>query len=198
MSLPKTAVNCCFRGFVRNCTLVRLLFWEVNTSMYKGRKHVNIKHIFVTTLAVVNLMTTSVAANTGDQIARDYAVAPSNHAVDSHYVEQVVMAYFHDLPVMIAIASCESEFRQYEENGQLLVNPSPNSSATGVYQILYTTHRGRWSVSLETNITTLEGNLAFARQLYEESGTASWNESRSCWQGQIGRYELRVAQLPTS
>jgi hypothetical protein len=31
------------------------------------------------------------------------------------------------------------------------------------------------------NIYTLEGNTAYARQLYEEEGTRPWNSSKACW-----------------
>lgn len=151
--------------------------------------------LFAATLAVVSMMTTSVSANTGDKIAKAFAVSPNHPATDSHFVEQAVIDYFRDIPVMIAIASCESEFRQYKEDGQLLVNPSPKSTASGVYQILYTTHKKSWSKSPETNITTLDGNLEFARKMYEESGTAPWKGSQDCWKGRINRYQQRVASL---
>ncbi len=150
---------------------------------------------FVYTLAAVSMMATSVQANPGEHIAREHAVSPTHPAVDSAYIERRVIEYFHDIPVMIAIASCESNFRQYDEDGLLLVNPNPNSTASGVFQILYTTHKDAWSQSNETHIATLEGNLAFARKLYEESGTTPWNPSRSCWQGRLARYEQRVASL---
>jgi len=159
---------------------------------------VNLKPLFIATLAAVSMIATSVAANTGERIAEEFAVPTDHPAVNPQFVEQEVIEYFHDLPVMIAIASCESEFRQYDSDGNLLVNPHPRSTASGVYQILYVSHRRSWSQTPETDITTLEGNLAFARQLYEESGTAPWNESRRCWQGRINRYQQRVAFLQLS
>lgn len=153
------------------------------------------KRAFVTTLAAVSLMATSVWANTGERIAQAYAVNPTNQEVDPNHVEERVTEYFHDIPVMIAIASCESSFRQYDSSGQLLVNSNPRSTASGVFQILYITHRERWSENSETDITTLDGNLAFARRLYEEAGTKPWNSSRSCWEKRIRRYEQRLALL---
>jgi len=147
-------------------------------------------------LFIVNAMlATSVEANPGERIAQAYAVESTRPEVDPEYVAARVVEYFQDAPVMIAIASCESEFRQYERSGRLLVNSHPDSSATGVFQILYLTHHPNWSQSPETNITTLEGNLAFARRMFKEAGTTPWNESRSCWQNRAGSYEIKVANL---
>jgi hypothetical protein len=129
----------------------------------------------------------------GESLSDMYAVAPDSIEVDSSYVEARVTEYFSDIPVMIAIASCESEFRQYEPDGRLLVNPNPRSTASGVYQILYKQHAKVWAKNPQTNITTLEGNMAFARQMYEESGTSPWNSSKGCWSKRIHRYEMRVA-----
>ena len=150
---------------------------------------------FASTLAAVMMMATSVQANPGERISREYAVSPDHPAVDPSYIERRVIEYFHDIPVMIAIASCESDFRQFDEDGLLLVNQNPKSTASGVFQILYITHKDVWSQNDETNITTLEGNLAFARMMYEQSGTVPWNPSHSCWKSRIGRYEHRVASL---
>jgi len=117
----------------------------------------------------------------GKSLAEAYAVSPDSIEVDPAYVEAVVRDYFKDIPVMIEIARCESGFRQYEDNGLMVENPSPDSSASGVYGILYIKHFKLWSTSPETNITTLKGNLAYARKMYMESGTAPWAESESCW-----------------
>ncbi|MFM2340329.1 MAG: hypothetical protein RLZZ360_965 [Candidatus Parcubacteria bacterium] len=117
-----------------------------------------------------------------------FAVSPTDPEVDPNYVEARVREYFADIPVMIGICGCESEFRQFREDGTLLVsrwiNPETGkrgSSATGVCQITYKNHYPAWSDSPETNVTTLDGNLAFARELYLSEGTAPWNESKSCW-----------------
>jgi hypothetical protein len=112
-----------------------------------------------------------------------YAVDPTNPAVDSAYVKRRVHEYFADIPEMIDVCECESEFRQYREDGTLLVsrwiNPKTKrrgSSATGVCQITYMNHYAEWSKSPDTDITTLEGNLAFARKLYERNGTRDWEQ----------------------
>ncbi len=127
-----------------------------------------------------------------------YAVSSTNPAVDPAFVKAYTEDYFRDIPVMIAIIECESGFRQYESDGRLLVSPVKGSSASGAAQILYIMHKPDWSDNPETNITTLAGNLAYAREMYEESGTSPWKESRKCWKSKIHKYELRVAAVATS
>jgi hypothetical protein len=116
------------------------------------------------------------------EISETFVVDESAPEVDPDFVEAKVREYFADIPVMIKIAECESTFRHFQPDGSLTVstakdeNGRRNSSASGVFQILYKGHFESWAVSNETNITTLEGNMRFARRLYEESGTAPWAE----------------------
>ena len=116
------------------------------------------------------------------EISETFVVSPSAPEVDPNYVEAKVRTYFADIPVMIKIAECESGFQHFQPNGELTVSEVTNasgkriSSASGLFQILYKGHFKSWSASDETNITTVDGNMRFARELYEESGTAPWAE----------------------
>ena len=94
-------------------------------------------------------------------------------------VEEYVHKYFADVPVMTKIARCESQFRQYGKDGQVLKNPK--SSAIGVFQIMSSIHREDADSKLGLDITTLEGNAVYARHLYEQKGTQPWNASKACW-----------------
>jgi hypothetical protein len=91
-------------------------------------------------------------------------------------VEQYVREYFDDEPVMIEIARCESQFRQFDKDGKILKNP--NSSAVGVFQIMSSIHADN---GLGLQIDTLQGNAAYAKYLYDKQGTAPWNDSKACW-----------------
>lgn len=92
--------------------------------------------------------------------------------------EQAVRKHFASYPVLVSIARCESGFRQFDENGRILKNP--NSSATGVMQIMSSVHRHAAS-RLNYDINTLAGNLGYAKHLYKTEGTRPWNPSRHCW-----------------
>lgn len=97
--------------------------------------------------------------------------------------EQQVRDYFADIPVMIEIARCESKFRQFTDAGNVL-RGGYDSQMVGIFQIYEEVHTAQAN-ALGYDITTVEGNLAYARYLYEESGTEPWNAARSCWEDTI-------------
>ncbi|QDP67609.1 MAG: hypothetical protein Tp172MES00d2C118482111_3 [Prokaryotic dsDNA virus sp.] len=95
-------------------------------------------------------------------------------------VEETVRDFFKDIPVMIAIARCESTFKQWDSRtGDVLMN-SEGSSATGVMQLMASYH-ARPAEILGMDIEELEGNLQYARVLYNERGTQPWDASKKCW-----------------
>lgn len=93
--------------------------------------------------------------------------------------EDAVRTYFADIPILQEVARCESRFRQYDSTGRPLRNMH-GSSATGVMQIMSSVHRDT-ALHLGYDIDTLEGNMGYARYLYERNGTRDWNASRHCW-----------------
>lgn len=94
-------------------------------------------------------------------------------------VEEYVRNYFSDIPIMIEIARCESQFRQYDKSGQVL-RGEVNNLDRGVMQINQYYH-DHTSDGLGYDILTLEGNTAYARVLYEKSGVKPWASSSKCW-----------------
>lgn len=105
--------------------------------------------------------------------------AQSTSSVSPAEVEARVRSFFADTPVMVAIASCESEFRQYTDAGSVLRGGLGNGMV-GVFQIYERIHTRR-AATLGHNLSTLEGNLGYAQYLYERQGTKPWRSSRSCW-----------------
>lgn len=98
---------------------------------------------------------------------------------DCPLIEVEVRAYFSDTPILAEIARCESQFRQFDEEGKPLMN-AEGSSATGVMQILASVHEEE-ARKYGLDIRQLYGNLAYAKHLYEQQGTKPWEESRDCW-----------------
>lgn len=84
--------------------------------------------------------------------------------------EKRVREYFADIPIMIDIAKCESRFRQYNNDGTPLVG---YGLYTGIFQIDKNIH-GEYAKSLGMDVETLEGNLAYAKYLYEAQGIRPW------------------------
>lgn len=87
-------------------------------------------------------------------------------------VESRVREYFTDVPVMIEIARCESNFRQFTDGGSVLGGGS-GGGMVGVFQLYGDVHDNA-ATNLGFDINTLEGNIGYARHLYESSGTDPW------------------------
>lgn len=94
-------------------------------------------------------------------------------------VEERVREYFEDTPVMIQIARCESNFRQYTDSGSVLRGGN-GGGMVGVFQFFESVHAGA-ATNLGHDITTLEGNLAYAKHVYKSEGTSPWNSAKDCW-----------------
>ncbi len=97
----------------------------------------------------------------------------------SQTVEEYVREYYAEDPVLISIARCESKFRQYDENGQVLRGVEVPDDI-GLMQINEHFH-GETAKGLGFDIRTIDGNLAYAKYLYEKQGTAPWTASKACW-----------------
>ncbi|KKR45460.1 MAG: hypothetical protein A3G47_00600 [Candidatus Zambryskibacteria bacterium RIFCSPLOWO2_12_FULL_39_45] len=103
--------------------------------------------------------------------------------------EQYVREYFKDIPIMIAIARCESTFRQLDHDGDIHRGRA-NSADVGVMQINEFYHL-KTSEKKDYDIHTIEGNTAYARELYKKEGTKPWTASKPCW----GKYEAKSLAL---
>lgn len=93
--------------------------------------------------------------------------------------QERVEEYFKDVPIMIDVARCESQFRQHDANGNAL-RGIVNSQDVGVMQINEKYHAAT-ALKLGIDIYSLEGNLAYGRYLYETQGTRPWVHSSKCW-----------------
>lgn len=94
-------------------------------------------------------------------------------------IEQYVSTYFADEPIMIAIARCESRFRQYNTDGSVL-RGEQNGKDVGVMQINEYYHSAV-ADKLGLDLYTLQGNTAYAHYLYSKQGTSPWSASEPCW-----------------
>lgn len=116
-------------------------------------------------------------------------------------VKNYVTARFQSDPrrrILIDIAACESGFNHWsiEDPTRVLRSNSPESSATGVFQILSKTH-GPDARANKLNLEVLSDNVSYAKILFDREGTAPWNESRNCWQNRSsGNSEHVATQQP--
>lgn len=116
-----------------------------------------------------------------ETVATTTATSTNATAIEGRFLsyQAHVKEYFKDDPILIDIARCESTFRQYRKDGKVMrgiVNPAD----VGIMQINEKYHLER-SKSLGYDIYTVEGNLAYAKEIYEDQGAAPWSASSKCW-----------------
>ncbi len=129
-----------------------------------------------------NAQMNQIPAATTSQVATITASATSQSSfTDTKAIEAYVRKMDADEPLLVEIARCESTFRQFDQNGQVLrgrVNPGD----VGVMQINEKYHADE-AVKMGLNIYTVEGNVAFGRYLYDKYGAQPWGASSPCWAG---------------
>lgn len=94
-------------------------------------------------------------------------------------VATVVEAFFADIPAMIEVARCESQFRHTLKDGSVLRGRVDNRD-TGVFQI-NTYYHGETAEKLGLDVENLVDNMRYARNLYERQGLQPWSASKPCW-----------------
>lgn len=109
----------------------------------------------------------------------ELAVSKVTETSDPSKTKEIVQAYFKDAPILVDVAYCESRFRQYDESGNAM-RGWINAKDVGVMQINEDYHL-ETANKLGYDIYTLEGNLSYARYLYETQGTRPWVHSSPCW-----------------
>ena len=87
-------------------------------------------------------------------------------------VEKRVREYFIEAPVMIAIARCESNFRQFTDSGSLF-RGGMGGGMVGVFQFYEKFHTAT-ARALGFDLSTLEGNIGYAKHVYVAEGTTPW------------------------
>ncbi len=96
---------------------------------------------------------------------------------------KTVIAYlrekYADTPILIDIARCESTFAQYDKDGQV-IRGKANPSDVGVMQINEKFHAEK-AKELGYDLYTIEGNVNYAKYLYQNEGAAPWKSSSKCW-----------------
>jgi len=98
---------------------------------------------------------------------------------DSRSIEAYLREEYADEPILIDIARCESNFRQFDSDGEVMRGKA-NPADVGVMQI-NEKYQGDTAKILGLDIYTIEGNVAYAKHLYEEQGTKPWSASSKCW-----------------
>lgn len=95
---------------------------------------------------------------------------------------------------MLQVAECESGARQFTPDGSVVKNPiTPDY---GIFQI----NKGNFGEAkrLGFDVFTLEGNIGYARYLYEQRGLHDWMASSKCWSHSGSKANLGDYETPRS
>lgn len=127
-----------------------------------------------------------VADSTMDYIRQPIAEPLKESAVEKidttskEYVQRAVAKEFGADSVMYKIARCEGRFVQIDKATGEALRGRQNRLDRGVFQINEYYHLST-SKKMGIDILTLEGNIKYARFLYDTQGTRPWNWSKACW-----------------
>ncbi len=97
----------------------------------------------------------------------------------NYNLAQEVRNFTSDKPLMAEISRCESHFRQYAKDGSVL-RGRVNNMDVGLFQINEYYHL-ETSKKLGYDIYTVEGNMGYAKFLFNKEGATPWSSSSPCW-----------------
>ena len=130
-----------------------------------------------TTLQVASSTSTSTSTQPAAIVV---AISTTTAFTDNTNVMAYVKAQYASDPILIDIARCESAFRQYDAKTGEVLHGAQDNQDIGVMQI-NERYQGAKAASLGYDIDTVEGNVAYAKYLYETQGGGPWSASASCW-----------------
>lgn len=116
------------------------------------------------------------AARAAEQTATTTEVRSFSTSSD---IQSYLHEQYFDTPILIEIARCESEFRQFDKNGNI-IRGRVNADDVGVMQINEFYHAAT-ARKMGLNLRTTEGNVAFGKYLYAKYGSSPWSASEPCW-----------------
>lgn len=163
------------------------------------RLQVNIKLILqFSTLAFATLLSGAVMTMPESSLQTDITVASSTVMITETVSSSTVpltkkevkkqlnsgissslKVYFKDAPIMTKVAYCESTYTQFDSVG-VVHRGVVNNKDVGIFQINEKYHL-KDSQKMDIDIYTIEGNMEYARHLYETQGLQPWSASKPCW-----------------
>jgi hypothetical protein len=99
--------------------------------------------------------------------------------MDSKAVVSYVRSYFEKTPILAEVARCESQFRQFDKSGDVLRGRAV-AADVGVMQINEYYHKAT-AEKMGIDLHSIDGNLKYAKYLYDKQGTQPWSASAPCW-----------------
>ncbi len=157
--------------------------------------------LIMTTIFVISSVYGAPTVAIADSISTSTTVAPlirtdgttNTTILTKKDIERLVKEYFRNDPVLVEIARCESQFRQFDVNGNVLKG-TINKGDLGLMQINKYYHADK-AKELGLNLRTIEGNLAYAKYLYQKEGVQPWISSSGCWKEAMNKINKNLVAV---
>lgn len=128
--------------------------------------------------------TVSVDNKSDNSVSTTTATTTSSLIKTPAEMEAYLKSEYADTPILVDIARCESSFKQFRDDGKV-VRGKIDRDDIGVMQINERYH-GDTAEKLGMDIHTTEGNIAYAKYLYDKFGSQPWSASSKCWSKPVG------------
>lgn len=135
----------------------------------------NLKTILTILLSVILASSTPDVKGVYNQANTELS---NSGSVSRDTIQDVLSAEFGPNSPMLDVAWCESGFKQFESPNRVLrgrITPAD----IGLFQINAEYHEDYLRVY---NVYSVQGNIAYAKKLYERNGLRDWKASKSCWE----------------
>ena len=130
----------------------------------------------VTALSKLTTTLATIALVLSLHLPIEYPLLTADVRTQQETVKSVLLAYFGADSPLVAVAYCESSFRQYKD-GTVLRSKTDDLGALQVNVSHETEAKERGE-----DLDTLVGNMMYSEYLYETQGLQPWGASRACWQ----------------
>ncbi len=110
------------------------------------------------------------STDSSEQTAVEPITEEKSKLENQREIEKKVKEVFAEAPAMVSIAECESKFRQYTDGGNIFKG---HGVYVGIFQINEKIHAAT-AKKLGFDIYTVDGNIGYAKHLYEKEGTKPW------------------------
>jgi hypothetical protein len=113
-------------------------------------------------------------------LALSLVISPGTFFAGASHLRINLAGPFYGYPVLKAICSCESNLSHYEKDGKTVLRGKVNRYDVGICQINEYYHEKRIN-ALGVDIYTENGNITYAKDLFDREGESPWIWSKSCW-----------------
>lgn len=146
------------------------------------------------TLIAVSNLTASVTPIVNSDIATESnpVVFEVKAASNAELIELIAEKNGVNTALALAIAKCESEHRQFNEDGRVL-RGRENPQDVGLFQINEFYHLED-SKKLGFDIYTAKGNVEYAMHIMKRDGVRHWTYSKPCWGNKVSSHQVAMAQ----